>query len=46
MGVRGQSGCERRIEVVKMPKKEGKKVGVGSSLGWGLRVGVEELKLL
>ena len=29
----GQSGCERRIEVVKMQNE--KKVGVGSSLGGG-----------
>ena len=39
----GQSGFERRIEViVKMQKKKTKKVGVGSSLGRG----VKELKLL
>ena len=42
----GQSGCEQRIEViVKMQKKEEKKVGVGYSLGdrgkgWGRRIEV------
>ena len=40
----GQSGCERRIEVIVKMQNEIKKkqVGVGSSL----RGGVEELKLL
>ena len=32
----GQSGCERRIEVIVKMQNEKKKVGVGSSL-WGCR---------
>ena len=49
VGVGGQSGCERRIEVfVKIQKKKiwgGGSGGVGS--GWGVRVDVnEELKFL
>ena len=45
VGVRGQSGCERRIEVfVKIQKN---KIGGGSGSGWGFRVDVnEELKFL
>ena len=52
MGVGGQSGCERRIEVfVKIQKKKfggGLGVGgVGGGSGWGVRVDVnEELKFL
>ena len=53
VGLGGQSGCERRIEVfVKIQKKNffgggvgG--VGEGSGSGWGVRVDVnEELKFL
>ena len=54
VGLGGQSGCERRIEVfVKIQKKkiggggEGGSVGGGSGSGWGVRVNVnEELKFL
>ena len=51
VGVGGQSGCERRIEVfVKIQKKKmggGGWVGGGSGSGWGVRVDVsEELKFL
>ena len=57
VGLGGQSGCERRIEVfVKIQKKKnffgggGGVRGVGgggSGLGWGVRVDVnEELKFL
>ena len=55
VGLGGQSGCERRIEVfVKIQKKKfflgggggGGSVG-GSGSGWGVRVDVnEELKFL
>ena len=53
VGLGGQSGCERRIEVfVKIQKKNlggglgGGSVG-GSGSGWGVRVDVnEELKFL
>ena len=51
VGLGGQSGCERRIEVfVKIQKKKlgggGGSVGGGGS-GWGVRVDVnEELKFL
>ena len=53
VGVGGQSGCERRIEVfVKIQKKKNGGggggsglVGGGSGSGWGVRVDVnEELK--
>ena len=49
VGLGGQSGCERRIEVfVKIQKK--KKIlggGGGGGSGWGVRVDVnEELKFL
>ena len=45
VGLGGQSGCERRIEVfVKIPKK---KFGGGGGVGGGVRVDVnEELKFL
>ena len=50
VGLGGQSGCERRIEVfVKIQKKNlgGGGVGVGGGSGWGVRVDVnEELKFL
>ena len=51
VGLRGQSGCERRIEVfVKIQKKKfffGGGGGGGSGSGWGVRVDVnEELKFL
>ena len=54
VGLGGQSGCERRIEVfVKIQKKKnlgGGGVGgggVGGGSGWGVRVDVnEELKFL
>ena len=55
VGLGGQSGCERRIEVfVKIPKKKffwgwggGVGGGGGSGSGWGVRVDVnEELKFL
>ena len=54
VGVGGQSGCERRIEVfVKIQKKNwgggggSAGVGGGSGSGWGVRVDVnEELKFL
>ena len=56
VGVGGQSGCERRIEVfVKIQKKKfcgggsggSLEMGGGSGSGWGVRVDVnEELKFL
>ena len=55
VGLGGQSGCERRIEVfVKIQKKNflgggigGVGGGGGSGSGWGVRVDVnEELKFL
>ena len=53
VGLGGQSGCERRIEVfVKIQKKKLGGVGGGGSVGgsgsgWGVRVDVnEELKFL
>ena len=50
VGVGGQSGCERRIEVfVKFKKKIGGGGGGsgGVRVGWGVRVDVnEELKFL
>ena len=51
IGVGGQSGCERRIEVfVKIQKKNNFFFGGGaggSGSGWGVRVDVnEELKFL
>ena len=52
VGLGGQGGCERGIEVfVKIPKKIGGGgvggVGGGSGSGWGVRVDVnEELKFL
>ena len=58
VGLGGQSGCERRIEVfVKIQKKDflgggrgvrgGSVGGGGSGSGWGVRVDVnEELKFL
>ena len=55
VGLWGQSGCERRIEVfVKIQKKDfflggggGGPWGVGGGSGWGVRVDVnEELKFL
>ena len=51
VGVGGQSGCERRIEVfVKIQKKKNLGGGggwVGGGSGWGVRVDVnEELKIL
>ena len=46
VGLGGQGGCERRIEVfVKIQKK--KMLGGGGGTGWGVRVDVnEELKFL
>ena len=51
VGLGGQSGCERRIEVfVKIQKKNwggSGGGGVGGGSGWGVRVDVnEELKFL
>ena len=50
VGLGGQDGCERRIEVfVKIKKKKlgGGGAGVGGGSGWGVRVDVnEELKFL
>ena len=50
VGLRGQDGCEQRIEVfVKIQKKKfyGGVGGGGGGLGWGVRVDVnEELKFL
>ena len=50
VGLGGQSGCERKIEVfVKIQKKKiwGGSGGGGSGSGWGVRVDVnEELKFL
>ena len=52
VGLGGQGGCERRIEVfVKIQKKNFLRGGggsvVGSGSGWGVRVDVnEELKFL
>ena len=51
VGLGGQSGCERRIEVfVKIQKKKffgGAGVGEGGGVGGGVRVDVnEELKVL
>ena len=48
VGLGGQSGCERRIEVfVKIQKKKFWGGGVGGGSGWGVRVDVnEELKFL
>ena len=52
MGLGGQSGCERRIEVfVKIQKKKffwgGGSLGGGGGVGGGVRVDVnEELKVL
>ena len=52
VGLGGQSGCERRIEVfVKIQKKNffwgGGVGGGGTGSGWGVRVDVnEELKFL
>ena len=54
VGLGGQSGCERRIEVfVKIQKKKiggglgGRWGGGGSGSGWGVRVDeIEELKFL
>ena len=49
VGVGGQSGCERRIEVFVKIQKEKKfwRGGGGWGSGWGVRVDVnEELKFL
>ena len=47
VGLGGQSGCERRIEVFVKIQKKKKIEGGGSGSGWGVRVDVnEELKFL
>ena len=48
VGLGGQGGCERRIEVfVKIQKNWGRSGGSGWGREWGVRVGVnEELKFL
>ena len=48
VGLGGQGGCERRIEVsVKIQKKNIFFFGGGGGSGWGVRVDVnEELKFL
>ena len=48
VGLGGQSGCERRIEIfVKIQKKNFFFGGGGGGSGWGVRVDVnEELKFL
>ena len=47
VGLGGQSGCERRIEVFVKIQKKNFFLGGGSGSGWGVRVDVnEELKFL
>ena len=47
VGLGGQDGCDRRIEVFVKIQKKKKFGGGGGGSGWGVRVDVnEELKLL